>query len=68
MSELQEHINKEVDDTLKDHAKHLLIANEEMGVIKTDIAWLKRWADNLDYKLWAIILALLTALIKLFVK
>lgn len=30
----QDVVNKEVKDTLKDHAKHLQIANQEMGEIR----------------------------------
>lgn len=36
-NELQQHINEETKDTLKDHSEHLLIANREMGVIKASM-------------------------------
>lgn len=62
INDLQEMINENVE-------KHLAIANEEMGVIKEDIAeikthitwikdvygdWEKRW-DKLDNRIWAIL-------------
>ena len=46
---LQEHINREVEETLKLHTESLKVANEEMGLIKvategikTDLVWLKK--------------------------
>jgi len=47
---LREHIDKEVEETLKFHTESLKVANEEMGLIKvaiegikTDVAWLSRF-------------------------
>ena len=47
---LQEHINREVEETLKLHTESLRVANEEMGFIKvategikTDLVWLKKF-------------------------
>lgn len=54
-SKLQEHINKEVDDTLKTHEKHLAIANREMGVLKTDVAWIKSKLEKVDTRTWWIL-------------
>lgn len=47
---------------LASHQEHLLIANAEMGVVKTDIAWMKdkfedfeKRFDKLDNRTWAIL-------------
>lgn len=59
MNELQTHVNEEVKkdiDALYDHAK---IANEEMGVIKTDIAWIKPIVKKLDDRTWYILSAII---------
>lgn len=62
MTEKQDYINTEVKETLKSHAKHLQIANAEMGVIKlvvgeikNDVRWLKKF-------FWGIATPLLTAI------
>ena len=31
----------DIEKLLASHQEHLLIANQEMGVVKTDISWLK---------------------------
>ena len=73
-NELQRHINKEVKETLETHEKHLLVANEEMGAIKTDVAWIKEALnkfearlDKLDVRIWwilgSVILAALAQII-----
>lgn len=34
---LQEYINADVKETLRDHTEHLMIANQEMGIIKNSL-------------------------------
>ena len=52
----------DIEKLLASHQEHLLIANEEMGVVKNDIAWIKKQIgcfeqrfDKLDNRVWAII-------------
>ena len=55
MSDLQEHINAEVAETLKTHTKHLEIANQEMGEIKVDVSWIKKILERHETMLWIIV-------------
>lgn len=71
----QDYINNSHDKQIATLEGHARVANEEMGFIKTDMAILKKdiadikkWSDSLDYKVWAIILALITALLRLFIR
>lgn len=51
----QKQINKEVKDILKIHAEHLAVANNEMCIIKNDVAWIKRIIERHDILLWSIL-------------
>lgn len=42
---------------------HAAIANEEMGVIKNDIKWIKERLDSVDSKLWWIITTAIAGII-----
>lgn len=44
---LQEQINQEFRETLNSHAKHLQIANSEMGVVQKDVAVVKAEIINI---------------------
>ena len=54
INETQERINENVE-------KHLDIANREMGVIKTDLKWVKKIQ-------WATLTAIGAVILKLFIK
>lgn len=47
---------------------HANIANEEMAIIKNDIAWMKDKINSMDNKLWGIIVLMLGMLYKVFAK
>jgi len=63
MSEkLQEHLNKEFKDAITKLGDHAEIANKEMGVIKTDIGWIKKHVESvgkrinkMDMRIWQIL-------------
>jgi hypothetical protein len=56
---LQEENAKDI-EKLYDHAR---IANEEMGVIKNDIAWIKEMVEKIDAKFWWIITAIIAGVV-----
>ncbi len=75
MDTLQEHLNKEQSDLnarqadINDKmAEHASVANEEMGVIKTDIRWIKERLDSFDNKLWVIIGLIVAAALAIIFK
>ena len=41
--EFQKHINDEQAEDIKQLYKHADVANREMGVVKTDIKWIKKF-------------------------
>ncbi len=52
----------DIEKLLESHQKHLIIANEEMGVVQNDIAWLKESRkedrlilDKIDTRTWWIL-------------
>ena len=68
--ELQEHINKDVKDDivrheeiLASHAKHLAVANEEVGKIQVDIVWIKESLTKLDTRIWLILSAIILGIL-----
>lgn len=73
--QLQQHINKETQAQINELKEHARVANEEMGVIKTDIAWLKKSVediakkvDKVDLRSWWILgSVVLAALIQIII-
>ncbi len=51
----------DIKEVLKSHAAHLLIANEEMSVIKNDIIWLKEIVKKIDDRTWYILVSIIVA-------
>lgn len=64
MPGLQRHINKEVQDDIKNLYNHAEVANKEMGIIKTDIAVLKEEIRFIVKQNWVIIAAIIGLALK----
>ena len=54
--------SEDIRKLLASHQEHLLIANQEMSIVKTDIEWMKgkfedfeKRFDKLDNRTWAIL-------------
>ena len=65
---LQEHLNGEYKELLVNHEARLNIANNEMGIIRTDIAIIKSKIANISKLQWVIIVAILGAAIAIIFK
>lgn len=69
---LQEHINMEIREDIKQLYKHADIANREMGVIKNDVSWIKSALGGLDNRVWAIlgtiVVGFLTSIVLILIK
>ena len=58
----QEHINKDHDEEIEELKNHARVANEEMGLIKqdiailkTDMAWVRDAFKTMDARVWWIL-------------
>lgn len=73
--QLQQHINKETQAQINELKTHAQIANEEMGIIKTDVAWLKKSMEDVGKKIdkvdlrswWILGSVVLAALIQIII-
>lgn len=51
----QKETNRHVQDQIDLLERHASVANEEMGVIKNDIVWIKGVLEKLEGRTWVII-------------
>jgi hypothetical protein len=63
VEKVQEHINNEVNEDIGKLYDHAKIANEEMFVIKNDIAWIKKIIESHDAKLWTILASIVIGIL-----
>jgi len=52
---LQEHLNTETKKDIEHLYKHAEVANREMGIIKTDVDWIKKKLEKVDSRSWWIL-------------
>ena len=63
MDKEQKAINTEIKAILADHAKHLEIANCEMGAVKETLAGMKKDLEWITKGVWIILAAMLTGIV-----
>lgn len=54
---------KEVKEDIKELYNHARVANEEMGIIKTDIKWIKEGLNSVNTKVWWILSIIVTSML-----
>ena len=60
---------KRIIEDVKQLYRHADIANREMGIVQTDIKWMKSKLKNLDAKVWGILVSVIIGiLVQIYLK